>query len=266
MIDIKTLREKCQAPTKTTDTWYVLNFERRVSIYITFLFIKLGIRAMCATTVFLLSGIIAAMVFFLGGRTNFLIGVLILQLWYILDHVDGEVARYNEETSLTGMYFDTLVHYIVHPLVFFGIGWGVFHMTGNAIYAMSGIIGGLSVMVMSLIVDLKMSVLFSKFQKCLDSDGSNISVKLSNRGISTDTLVRKIFSKIYLLCTFPFIMNVMTVAAIVDFLFRTMIMAAVLLVYAVLITIVWIMRLTIFIIERRVDLDNRSLLANIRSK
>ena len=57
-MDIKAMRDKCQSPRRDCDTWYGRNFARKISIYITALFVKLNINAMAATTIFLLSGII----------------------------------------------------------------------------------------------------------------------------------------------------------------------------------------------------------------
>ncbi|MFC1570476.1 hypothetical protein ACFL4E_01705 [Candidatus Omnitrophota bacterium] len=247
MMDIKALREKCQSSRKSCDTWYGLNFARKISIYITCLFVKIRINAMGATTIFLLNGIAAALVFSFGGRVSTLIGALLLQLWYVMDHVDGEVARYNEESSLTGVYYDEVVHYIVHPLVFFGIGFGLFQIKGNMIYIVSGMLAGLSIMLLSIIVDIKKVVLLSNTEK---KEGAVLD---DNSDEGPESLPKKVFSKVYSFCTYPFIMNVITIAAIIDFLAGTMLISVVLLGYAVLLTVVWVMRMSVFITGRCVD-------------
>lgn len=249
MMDIQALREKCQSSRRNCDTWHGLHIARKISIYITCLFVKMRINAMGATTIFLLNGIAAALMFSFGGRVNTLIGALLLQLWYVLDHVDGEVARYNEESSLTGVYYDEVIHYIVHPLVFFGIGVGLFYIKGYMIYIVSGMLAGLSIMLLSIIVDIKKVVLLSNLDK---GEGDN-NISDDNLDEGPESLPKKVFSRIYSFCTFPFIMNVITVAAIIDFLTGTMLISVVLLGYAVLLTVVWAMRMSVFIIGRRVD-------------
>ena len=249
-MDIIKLREKCQAPRKNCDTWYGLHFARRISIYITYLFIKMRIHAMGATTIFLLNGIAATLLFSFGGKINFLIGVLLLQLWYVMDHVDGEIARYHEETSLTGMYYDELVHYIVHPVVFFGIGIGLFREKGEMIYIVSGMLAGLSIMLLSLIVDIKKLVSISNLDKNKDF------VYYDEDKYDKDepkSFLKKTFSRVYSFCTYPLILNVITIAAVIDYLSKTAMVAITLLSYAVLLTIVWVMRMIVYIVRRRVD-------------
>ena len=129
---------------------------------------------------------------------SFFLGALMLQLWYILDHVDGEVARYNGESSLTGVYFDELVHYIVHPLVFFGIGWGLFNATGSVKYILLGILSGLSIVIMGLVVDLKDLLILRKFQQAGEGKFSGENNAQETKNVSVG---KSIFSKIYSICT-----------------------------------------------------------------
>ncbi len=240
------LREKCQSPRKAQDTWWGLNFARRISIYMTVFFVRTGVHAMGVTTVFLLCGIASAAFFALGGRLNFFIGALLLQLWYILDHVDGEVARYFEESSLTGVYYDEVVHYIVHPAVLFGIGFGLLRTTGSRLLLLLGAAAALGIVLLSVIMDLKKVVILehrasSGTEKAPEGDGTERS------------FAARAFSAIHLACTFPAIMNVITVSVIIDLVFRSVTVWYVLAVYAALINLVWISRLFVFIKERRVD-------------
>ncbi len=247
MRSVKELRAKCQAGKEGSDTWYGRCFARKISIYFTIAFIKLGIRANVVTGMFLLSGIVAACLFAIGTKESILAGALMLQLWYILDHSDGEVARNNNETSLTGIYYDYIIHYIVHPMVFFGIGFGVSRAIGNVNYLFLGVAGAFAIMLLSLVSDLKDMVLFRAHIAYSGDEG----VKGSGKG--ERSFGRKIFSGGHLLCTFPVIMNLITIAAIVDFVFNKYVMLYVLASYAVLINIVWIMKVIVFILGKKMD-------------
>ena len=257
-MNIGTMVEKCQAPRRSKDTWYGLFVARKVSIYITFLFVKAGIHAMAATTIFFVFGVLSALMFALGGRWGSLAAVILLQMWYILDHVDGEVARFHEETSLTGKYYDELTHYIVHPLVFAGLGYGVFRMTGNAAGIYAGLISGFSIVLLNLIIDIKNLMLLRNFHRGGEIGGSPREKGTSARADKSVTGVKKTVNGVYSLCTFPVIMNVLTLAAVIDLIFRSALLAAVLYFYTFLLSIVWIARLTVFIRKRQVDISWRT--------
>ena len=251
-MDIKGLREKCQATRRSRDTWYGANFARRVSIYITMVFVRMGIGATAASTVFMLSGIAAASLFSLGGRGGFLAGALALQLFYVLDHVDGEVARYNEDTSLTGKYYDELTHYIVHPLVFFGAGWGLFRQGGSAAYIAAGMLAGLGVVLVNIIIDLKNLMLLRNFHRHGDPSGfANAGNKAG--GESGSCAGRNIFSKVDLICHFVTIMNVLTVSAFADAISGARAVAWAVSFYAVFLNAVWILKAAVFIARRKID-------------
>lgn len=67
---------------------------------------------------------------------NFIVGVICLQVGFILDLCDGEVARHFKQESKAGEYLDLVGHRIVIPLYFCGLGLG----TG---YVLFGILAGL---------------------------------------------------------------------------------------------------------------------------
>lgn len=250
-MNIKSLKEKCQSSRRTCDTWHGRNIARKLSIYITLLFVKLKIRAMTATTIFVLSGIAACLMFSMGTKTAFLAGALMLQVWYILDHVDGEVARYNEESSLTGVYYDELSHYLVHPLVFFSIGLGLFRHTGRASLIITGFAAGLGIVLLSLVVDLKKLVILEHTQKSRITAECERKEEKHGKG----SFVKALFSKVHAFCTFPFIMNMITFAAFMDMVIKTDMIICVLATYTGLINFVWISRLIVFVKQRRVDCD-----------
>ena len=251
-MNIDELREKCQSSRKKCDTWYGRNFARKISIFITVLFVKINLHAMTATTIFLLCGIMSSVMFFLGDKTSMLVGAVLLQFWYILDHVDGEVARYNEESSLTGLYYDELVHYIVHPLVFFGIGLGLFRLNGNIIYVVTGIVSGLSIVLLGLIIDIKRLGVLEVICKNQKKSCNFFAIR---EDISRNSFMRKFFSVIYATCTYPSIMNVITVSAIIDFLSGSLVICYVLSAYSLLLIFVLTIRMSVFIVGRRVDME-----------
>ena len=123
---IKELRRICQATKKDKDPLYVSLVLRRFSIYLTWLLLHLPISGNQVTVLFLLYGAANAFIFAIPSPWAFLVGSLLLNGWFLLDCSDGEIARYRKQSSLTGLYLDYLAHYIVHPLMYLCLSWGLF--------------------------------------------------------------------------------------------------------------------------------------------
>ena len=111
---IKYLRRVCQIK---SDTIYGRQV-RRVSIYFTWLAIKLGWSANMVTLASIAVGINSA----IWLSVNPLLGVIGLQFMHLLDYVDGEVARYNKTSTIGGLFFDRIAMFIVCPFVFLCVG------------------------------------------------------------------------------------------------------------------------------------------------
>lgn len=77
-----------------------------------------------------LLGIIATYYFYLGNR--FLkIGVIILQVSFLLDYVDGELARLRSMSSNFGILLEGFFDRAQTAILIFGITWGVYNNTNN---------------------------------------------------------------------------------------------------------------------------------------
>ena len=74
----------------------------------------------------LIVGVIAGTLFIFGKYWYSIIGAMLLQLAYVLDATDGEVARYKGISSLRGEYLDRLCHNVASPYIFVGISFGVY--------------------------------------------------------------------------------------------------------------------------------------------
>jgi len=98
------------------DPFWVSRFlYRPVTIYFTWICAKLG---MSANGVTLLSGIaifFAAICYALPSPWAWLAGAALVQLYFILDHVDGEMARYErtvlgKRSGMSGVFYDSVCH------------------------------------------------------------------------------------------------------------------------------------------------------------
>ena len=95
------------------------------------------------TFVSLVSGVLAAWQFSLGDMASGIHGALFLIVSYVLDNCDGEIARLRNQTSNFGRHFDDVSDWLVHGLLFLGIGHGVQSRTGDDIWWWLGVVAAL---------------------------------------------------------------------------------------------------------------------------
>jgi len=158
---IKELREICQSVDREKGKLPLpVRFARKVSIYFTKLLLYTNITANQTTLLFIFIGLLSGLFFTLSNALYNLIGALLLQLWYIFDHVDGEVARYRRTASITGTYIDFLSHSIIHPYIFACITFGLYNIFQNVTIFGFGFLASLSVLLIDAVEDCMYRALF----------------------------------------------------------------------------------------------------------
>jgi len=248
--DIKNLRQMLQEPRKSVDTWYGRHVMRAGSIFLTRIAIKRGLTPNQVTWASLIAGILSACFFSSGA---WLLGVLLINLWYLLDHVDGEVARYTKTSSPSGFFFDTVINYIIEPLIFLGIGCGLSGWSANAWLALA-VLGAFGSLLLGLIPMCEDSVIFTLCRKAgkLPRAEPQAPVKPANPSSAS----RRFFSLWHLSITFPSVILSLTVVYCVSFLIglpRVTATQLYLTYYAVSVTGVWIAQLFHKIKSRKLD-------------
>jgi phosphatidylserine synthase len=94
--------------------YYVI---RPVSFWIATLFVILKVSANSVTWLSLIFGLFGFILFFIGGYAFQVIASIFILIWLILDHVDGNMARYYKSQSSFGDFLDSFVCYIVFALI-----------------------------------------------------------------------------------------------------------------------------------------------------
>ena len=107
-----------------------LLFGDHASLLITKVFVDLGLSPNFASIGFFVAGLAGAGLQLLDGGWA-LAGALCLVLYYVLDCVDGEVARWQKVVALQWSYYDYLFHLLIKPLAFLGVGLGVSAAAGD---------------------------------------------------------------------------------------------------------------------------------------
>ncbi len=124
------LRRVCQLPVRENNDVAGLVYGDFASLPITKLFVDLKISPSVATIGFLIAGLLGS-VLHAGSGTVVVAAAALLILYYLLDCVDGEVARWFQVTDIRWGYYDCLFHMLVKPLAFLGVGIGTFLEFGN---------------------------------------------------------------------------------------------------------------------------------------
>lgn len=124
------LRRVCQLPVRAGNDVAGLLFGDHASLVITKVFVDLKLSPNYASVGFLIAGLLGAGLQ-VGSGACALAGAVLLVLYYVLDCVDGEVARWQKVVNVHWGYFDYLFHMLIKPLAFFGVGLGC-HLAGDS--------------------------------------------------------------------------------------------------------------------------------------
>ncbi|UTR05630.1 CDP-alcohol phosphatidyltransferase family protein [Alkalihalobacillus sp. LMS6] len=112
---ITALRERSQSYSAKEDlwSWYVL---RRLSIFVTILFIKLKLTPNAISWLSAIFVVSSGAWLIQATPVAFLMAFLFYNIGYLLDCVDGEVARLTENTSKKGYFIDLLIQGATLPI------------------------------------------------------------------------------------------------------------------------------------------------------
>lgn len=164
--------------------------------------------------------IVGSILFFFGKYYLNIIGAVCWVVAYVLDYVDGDIARYKNMKSSRGAFQDLVNHRATYPLMMFGIGFGAW-ITGRtelfgvefdpAAYLIMGFLGGLG---MLLIMDLGDVYNRTNPTNTLESDEGSAAVEGS--GFKNQRLFKMmmnlnplVFTNMKLLCVVFAILNIM---------------------------------------------------------
>jgi len=107
--------------------WASKHINRRISVYVTRLFLALGVSANQATVLGLIAAIAAGGFFTRPAPVYWFAGLFLLYLSLILDCVDGEIARYRKTASPSGAYLDGICTCFSLPYLLACMSFGIYH-------------------------------------------------------------------------------------------------------------------------------------------
>lgn len=183
---LENLRKKTQKENEPEP--YAKYIVRPISIRFTWLFVRTPLTANQVTILQEILGVIGAVLLAYG---KFVWGALFLQLGYIMDCSDGEVARWKNQSSESGKFLDLIGHMIVIPFYYFSLGVGLY-LQYNRIEA--------------LIAGFLAALFTIKTEKIIYTQDNGLDIR--RRGF-----IQSLFR-------YPDSMNVITILAIIDWFFK----------------------------------------------
>lgn len=118
-----TLRGICASlPKGTEKTFWIKLWVRRVSFYVAWVAIRLGLRANYVSYISIVVGLAACYSVAFYGYWGAIIGAILFNIWLILDCADGNVARVMHESGGYGDFVDAVSGYIVMGFGFLSTG------------------------------------------------------------------------------------------------------------------------------------------------
>ncbi|SCE75307.1 DUF5941 domain-containing protein [Micromonospora chokoriensis] len=120
-------RAELRLSVKEKDDFFSTYFVSTWSPYLVRLAARLRLTPTGVTVISVLFALAAAVLFGIGGRPALVGGAVLLYLGFVLDCVDGQLARYTRNFSAWGGWLDTMADRAKEYLVYAGLGFGVSH-------------------------------------------------------------------------------------------------------------------------------------------
>jgi len=157
---------RCQKPDyQVVGNWMARRITRPLALRVTWVIVPCGVSANAATLTAWACAAGAAAAFAWGSITGWILGAALLQLWYLLDHVDGQLARFLGVASLDGVQLDYLMHHTVNLLVPCGVGWGLFVCRTEPLWLLAGMGWGLGLLLLGLQHDARYKAFLQRLKR-----------------------------------------------------------------------------------------------------
>jgi len=103
---------------------------RPLSFYVAWFFAIFGVSANSVTWISLIVSLLGTICLAMPGVAWKLTGCTLFFLWILLDHVDGNLARYYKSPSIVGDFLDTFVCYVTLAIFPVGLSIGISNSMG----------------------------------------------------------------------------------------------------------------------------------------
>jgi len=254
---LRELNQICQKSRyKEVGNWMARHVVRDAALPVTWLLLHTPITANQVTLISLLVGVFGIVTLAFFPAWCFLLGAVGLQVWYLLDHVDGQIARYRKAVSLSGRFFDFMTHHLIHGCLFFSLGVYAFRLTGSLVFILWGFVASMGILVFNLVHDTKYKTFFERLmtQSRVTVKGGEVKTNFGEAGTARP-FFRKLYSWAHKVCEIHVVMNVLTGAACLTFFFSALpdLRLTLLVVYGITTPVLAATKVYYLIATRRID-------------
>lgn len=120
------LRAVCQPASlmgrRSAEHWAGRLYMRDVSLRVTRYAIDWPVTPNQLTVLMMVVGVVGAVVATVPALWSAIVALVAIQVYLLLDCVDGEVARWRQVTSIAGVFLDRLGHYVVEVSLLAAVG------------------------------------------------------------------------------------------------------------------------------------------------
>jgi phosphatidylglycerophosphate synthase len=107
---------------RSGEHWAGRLYMREVSLRWTRHLVNARVTPNQLTYLMIVAGVLAGAALLVPGLAGAVLAALLIQLYLLLDCVDGELARWRAQTSVTGVYLDRVGHYLAEAALLVGAG------------------------------------------------------------------------------------------------------------------------------------------------
>lgn len=107
---------------RSGEHWAGRLYMREISLRVDRYVVNTRITPNQLTYLMVVVGVIGGAALLIPGLTGAILAVVLFQIYLLLDCVDGEVARWRKQTSVTGVYLDRIGHYLCEAALLVGFG------------------------------------------------------------------------------------------------------------------------------------------------
>ncbi|MFD5100701.1 CDP-alcohol phosphatidyltransferase family protein [Streptomyces albidochromogenes] len=107
---------------RSGEHWAGRMYMREISLHIDPYLVNTKITPNQLTYLMVVVGVLGGAALLIPGLTGAILAVVLFQIYLLLDCVDGEVARWRKQTSITGVYLDRIGHYLCEAALLVGFG------------------------------------------------------------------------------------------------------------------------------------------------
>jgi phosphatidylglycerophosphate synthase len=128
---------------RSGEHWAGLLYMRWVSLRVTRRLVGSPITANGYTCLMIVAGVAAGAALLIPGISGAVLGALLIQIYLLLDCVDGELARWRRQTSITGVYLDRVGHYLCEAAFLVALGFRAagLHLNGWTVLGFAAALG-----------------------------------------------------------------------------------------------------------------------------